>query len=104
MSFPAELFVSATRPWSCFGTLEAPPTEETRVGYRNWCTTVLEDEDEVAVSCRVDYFVRPDGSARIHREDENGVEDEILEPGTWTIESMSYSFGSRGGREIVRKV
>ena len=98
--FPAELFVSQERPWECLGTLAEPPTEEVSVGYRSWCVWP-DDPDEPRVDCRIDYFVRPDGSARIHREDEIDVEDEILPMGAWTIESMSGSFGSRGGREII---
>lgn len=97
--FPANLFVSADLPL-CYGVLAEPPTQEVSVGYRSWQTT---DRGEEMVSCRTDYFVRPDGSARIHREDEDGVEEQILPPGTWAIDRMYGSFGSRGGREIAVK-
>ena len=95
--FPINLFVSAALPL-CYGVLPEPPDEEVSVGYRRWMT---DDPEAERVSCRVDYFVRPDGSARIHSEDEVGVEDEILPRGAWSVEAMHYSFGSRGGREIV---
>lgn len=77
--------------------MTAPPVEATHVGYFCWCNNEFDGEEEYIVDCRNDYYVLPDGGAKIVRKRDDEVEEEIFAPGTWEPEYPSTNFGSRGG-------
>lgn len=79
--------------------MTAPPSEETQVGYSSWSESGVDG----VVYCRSDYYVLPDGGAKIVRQrgDEDEVEEEVFAPGTWEPGySSTTNFGSRGGIRI----
>lgn len=88
--------------------MTAPPEEETDVGRYEWCEHDR-DDDQIIIGCRRDYFVLPDGGAKMietrkpWEEGEEEVQEEIFLPGTWEPHYPTTDFGSRAGIFIKAK-
>ncbi len=102
--FPASLFEDPFKDKNTFGYVrevsEIPP-EGKNVGYHSWSEN---DDKGEPVYMKSEYYVLPDGSAKIVHTEGDNVSEEVIPQGQWSIENMSGSFGSYGGRRIVKKL